>query len=136
MFYGATPEIFDRARKLRTRMTRAEKLLWEELKGNKLDGFRFKPQHPIHRFIADFYCHKLKLVIEVDGKIHESIEQAELDEGRTYELEQFGLTVIRVSNEDVFYRRDKVLDALRTFISNSQDRDTPALKGDKPKFSL
>ena len=64
MFYGAKPEIFRRARMLRVKMTIEEKLLWNKLKDNQL-SFRFKPQHPIDIYIADFYCHALKLVIEI-----------------------------------------------------------------------
>ncbi len=82
MFYGAGPEIFAKAKILRQKMTTAEKLLWQRLKENQL-GYRFKPQHPIDIFIADFYCHALKLVIEVDGQIHD--HQKDYDEGRTTE---------------------------------------------------
>jgi very-short-patch-repair endonuclease len=70
MFYGATPEIFRKAKNLRNNLTFHEKKLWEELRGNKLHGLRFKSQHPIDQFIVDFYCHKLKLVIEIDGNSH------------------------------------------------------------------
>jgi very-short-patch-repair endonuclease len=70
MYYGATPETFEKAKVLRDTLTKAEKLLWNNLKGKKLMGFRFRRQHPIDIFIADFYCHELKLVIEVDGEIH------------------------------------------------------------------
>ena len=64
-------------------------------------GHRFKAQHPIDIFIADFYCHKLKLIIEVDGGIHKTIEQKEYDLGRTQELERFGLKVIRFTNHQI-----------------------------------
>ena len=70
MFYGATPLIFERANQLRKHQTESEKLLWEILKNKRMLGLRFKRQHPIDKYIADFYCHSLKLVIEVDGKIH------------------------------------------------------------------
>ncbi|GAB4246991.1 MAG: hypothetical protein Tsb0034_26070 [Ekhidna sp.] len=70
MFYGATPSIFEKAKMLRQNMTRQELILWKELSANKLLGLRFKAQHPIGNFIADFYCHKLKLVIEIDGDSH------------------------------------------------------------------
>lgn len=70
MFYGASSALFAKAKQLRENMTPSELLLWQELKENKL-GVRFKPQHPLKYFIADFYCHQLKLVIEVDGEIHQ-----------------------------------------------------------------
>lgn len=98
MFYGASPVIFQFASKLRKNMTFTEKLLWDELKNNKL-GVRFKAQHPIDTFIVDFYCHKYKLVVEIDGPIH-NFHKA-YDRGRTYELEQFGIKVLRFKNEEV-----------------------------------
>lgn len=64
-------------------------------------GLRFKPQHPVDIFIADFYCHPLKLVIEIDGGIHKSIDQREYDIGREAELEHWGIIVIRFTNEEV-----------------------------------
>ena len=73
------------------------------MKGNKIFKYRSKPQHPIDVFIADFYCHKLKLVIEIDGGIHkekhQKKHQAEYDIGRTVELEKFGIKVLRFENE-------------------------------------
>ena len=64
-------------------------------------GLRFKPQHPIDIFIADFYCHPLKLVIEIDGGIHKSNDQRKYDIGREAELEHWGIIVIRFTNEEV-----------------------------------
>jgi very-short-patch-repair endonuclease len=101
MFYGATPIIFERAREMRLNPTEAEIKLWDVLKNKQMLGLRFKFQHPINQFIADFYCHKLKLVIEIDGKIHDVVIQKERDEGRTYELEKLGVMVIRFKNEEV-----------------------------------
>lgn len=94
MFYGATPEMFSKAEMLRKNMTTSEKTLWEVLKYG-LDGFKFRRQHPIDIFIADFYCHKAKLFIEIDGDIHDIREIHEYDEGRTDELENYGIKVIR-----------------------------------------
>ena len=101
MFYGAKPIIFERARLLRNQMTNSELLVWEILKGNKILGYRFRRQHPMDMFIADFYCHPLKLVIEIDGGIHRLEEQHDYDIGREEELEQFGIKVIRFTNKEV-----------------------------------
>lgn len=106
MYYNALPSVFAKAKELRENMTQAEKMLWEKLRRNQL-GVRFKPQHPIDIFIADFYCHPAKLVIEVDGQIHTS--QQDYDDGRTADLERFGITVIRFRNEEVFDDIDKVI---------------------------
>ena len=113
MFYNSDPLIFERAKKLRESMTEAEKLLWDYLKGNKVLGYRFKAQHPIDRFIADFYCHKAKLVIELDGEIHESDEAREKDENRTAEFERFGIKVIRFNNSEVLYKIETVIDKIK-----------------------
>ena len=101
MFYNAKPIIFERARYLRDHMTSSEQRLWEYLRGKKLFGYRFRAQHPIDIFIADFYCHLLKLVIEVDGEIHKSEDQLEYDIGREADLEKWGIKVVRFTNEEV-----------------------------------
>ena len=99
LFYGASETIKSRAKLLRKETTVAEKILWNKLRNRQLEGLKFRRQHPIDIFIADFYCHENKLVVEVDGKIHDY--QKEYDEGRTAELERLGITVIRFSNEEV-----------------------------------
>jgi very-short-patch-repair endonuclease len=112
MFFGASPIIFERAKLLRTAMTDAEKKIWELVCKNKLMGLRFRAQHPINRFIADFYCHPLKLVIEIDGSIHDIPENHEDDIVREIELEKFGLKIIRFTNEEVLCDFDKVKQVL------------------------
>ena len=101
MFYNAKPHIFEKAKMLRKNMTKAEEILWNQLRRKKLLGLRFRPQHPIDIFIADFYCHPVKLVIEVDGGIHKSSEQKEYDLGREGELENWGIRVIRFTNGEI-----------------------------------
>jgi len=82
-------------------MTQAESLLWEALKGKQLDGLKFRRQHPVHLYIADFYCHKLRLIIEIDGAYHNFEKQQLLDKQRTLDLESQGLKVIRFTNWEV-----------------------------------
>jgi very-short-patch-repair endonuclease len=72
MYFGAKPSIFRAAYILRKTMTVPESLLWEKLKSKQINGLRFRRQHPIDIFIADFYCDKAKLVVEIDGEIHKS----------------------------------------------------------------
>ena len=86
---------------MRKEMTQAEAAVWGLLSSKKMLGYRFKAQHPIAIFIADFYCHELKLVIEIDGGIHRSKEQKDYDIGREAELERFDIRVIRFTNEEV-----------------------------------
>lgn len=114
MYFGANQAIMEMAKALRKEMTPAERLLWDRLNNKQLLNVRFRRQHPIYRFIADFYCHAARLVVEVDGGIHNS--QKEYDEGRTAEMERFGIKVIRFRNddvekniEDVIYRIEQIV---------------------------
>ncbi len=112
MFYGAPPHLFEKAKQLRQNMTESEQLLWNELRNNKL-GLRFKAQHPIKNFIADFYCHKAKLALEVDGSIHQLEENKEYDIGRTFELEQLNIRVVRFTNQEVKTDIKKVMESIK-----------------------
>ena len=116
LHHGAKGEVFNFARILRKDQTSAEDLLWKRLRGSKLDGYKFRRQHPIKNWIADFYCHEAKLVIEVDGRIHLDKQQSQSDEGRTYELEGLGLKVIRFKNEEVISDIKKVLSAIKNHL--------------------
>lgn len=98
------------ARELRKEMTRAEKILWEHLRGHRLDGFKFRRQAPMGHFIADFYCPKCKLIVEIDGDIHDV--QIEQDKLRTEEMESFGYRVIRFKNEQVEKEIESVLNSI------------------------
>ncbi|MFV0599407.1 MAG: endonuclease domain-containing protein [Bacteroidales bacterium] len=113
MFYGAMPGIFEKAKELRENMTDAEKKLWSRLKNNQL-GERFKSQHPIYIFIVNFYCHKYKLVVEIDGGYHKT--QVDYDEGRTSELERIGIRVIRFTNEEVMNDIDRVVEEIKQHV--------------------
>ena len=101
MFYGAQPILFEFAKQMRNNPTEAEDLLWHQLSKGGLNGIRFRRQHPVLYFIADFYCHKAKLIIEVDGGYHILEEQFEYDKNRDSELNELGLKVIRFTNEQV-----------------------------------
>ncbi len=105
---GAQPEIFRFAALLRANMTEEENVLWEFLK-QKPKGFKFRRQHPFHVYVLDFYCHKAKLSIEVDGKFHDHPDQKRLDDRRTDDLQKRGITEIRFSNEEIRANLDKVL---------------------------
>ena len=102
MFYGALPIHFELAKKLRDNQTDAEISLWNQLGRIQIPKVRTKRQHPILFFVADFYCHKAKLVIEIDGGYHNTPEQYCYDVTREHELEELGLKVIRFTNEQVF----------------------------------
>jgi len=93
-------------------MTDAESALWEQLRGKKL-GFKFRRQHPLGIFVADFYCHELHLVIEVDGDIHLKKEQSDWDDQRTANLNMMQIEVIRFTNEEVLCQIHIVLTSIR-----------------------
>ena len=116
-FYGATPEIFNKARILRKNMTVPELELWNRLKGKKINGIRFRPQHPINIFIADFYCHKVKLVIEIDGEEHDKIINRNYDIERSNLMSSFGITTIRFKNDEVLNEIEKVLSIIEKYLS-------------------
>ncbi|MBG0859262.1 MAG: endonuclease domain-containing protein [Bacteroidales bacterium] len=113
MFYGAKQNIFEKAGLLRRNMTLSELILWKKLKNRDIFKVKFRRQHPIDIFIVDFYCHELKLVIEVDGEIHSDYETKEHDQGRTAELERFGITILRFSNDQVIYNIGIVINKIQ-----------------------
>ncbi len=116
MFYGAPPIIHEQAKKLRKYETQAEKVLWAHLSNKKL-GVKFRRQHPLNQFIVDFYCHELKLVIEVDGKIHLRKEKMEYDKTRTEHLNYYSLHVIRFKNEKVLNEIQVVINDIKSKVA-------------------
>ncbi|MEI7983889.1 MAG: endonuclease domain-containing protein [Bacteroidota bacterium] len=100
-YFGADQETVRRAWELRNSMTFAENILWQKLRFKKLQGAIFRRQHPIKYFIVDFYYHRARLVIEVDGEIHDDPQAISHDQNRTAELNNLGLRVIRFTNEQV-----------------------------------
>ena len=115
MFYKADPLIFENARKLRNKLTPAEQTFWLRLKG-QFPNYKFRRQPPISIYIADFYSHKLRLVIEIDGSIHDSTEAKLDDEKRQKDLEKLNLTVIRFTNEQVKNQVESVLEIVSSTI--------------------
>jgi very-short-patch-repair endonuclease len=103
----------DFARQLRRNQTPAEARLWSTLRGGKLDGHKFRRQHSISRYYADFACEKLRLIIELDGGVHDEDERDLKDQYRQQDLEHLGWSVLRFRNDDVFARLDEVLSAIR-----------------------
>jgi very-short-patch-repair endonuclease len=93
------PKLIDRAKALRKNMTPAENKLWDGYL--KTFKYRVLRQRPIDHFIVDFYCHTLKLVIEIDGAIHFTAEATAHDLERTQQLEGYGIRVIRFTNQEV-----------------------------------
>ena len=95
-----------RARDLRQTSTPPEQLLWIALRNGQIGGLKFRRQHPIGAYVVDFYCHAAALVVEVDGMSHD--DKMQQDARKTKHLEQQGLQVLRVTNEDVMRDLDAV----------------------------
>ena len=112
---GTTPEIEQAARRLRKNLTPAEAVLWQALRNKQLAGLRFRCQHPVGNFILDFYCPACKLVVEVDGKIHD--RQIDYDDARSSKLAEYGYRVLRFSNERVIDDLPEVLAEIRRVVS-------------------
>ena len=102
-----SPLIQQRARALRQRATEAERILWEHLRNRRLHGLKFRRQHPIGPYIVDFYCAAHRLVVEIDGPIHEG--QREQDALRSEYLTMYGYRVLRFTNEEVLRDTESVL---------------------------
>lgn len=112
MYKGAPAGNFQRANLLRQNMTVAETLLWERIKDNQL-GEKIRRQHPIQLYIADFYCHKFRVVIEVDGDYHNSKEQILKDIERSSDLRSLGLEIIRFTNKEILNDLESVIKAIK-----------------------
>jgi len=111
MFYGAGKLIFERAKKLRNNVTNEEMILWGMLK-DKFPTVKFRRQHPISNYIADFYCHSQKLIIEIDGSIHDIEEVKMNDAQRQKDLENLGLRIIRFTNKEIRNNMNTVLQSI------------------------
>jgi len=95
------------AKSFRKEMTLAEKCFWNACRKHQIANLHFRRQQIIDGFIADFYCHELKLVVEIDGGIHE--EQKDYDNLRDQIINRHGIRVLRFSNEDVINNMDNVI---------------------------
>jgi very-short-patch-repair endonuclease len=108
------PRLKQLSRELRNRSTLAEVLLWSQLKHGKMLGYSFLRQRPIHKYIVDFYCPKLKLVIEIDGDSHRN--KFDNDQAREQNLKELGLQVLRFHDRDVKHEIRNVLKCIQNWI--------------------
>ena len=112
----ANNKLYEYGRDLRKDSTEAEKVMWKCLRGRKLQGYKFRRQHPLERYIADFYCHEKRLVIELDGSVHDERMNENYDEVRTQQLNESGIRVIRFRNELVLNNIDMVLTEIKKYL--------------------
>ena len=107
-------ELAERRRDLRKKSTETEKILWQELRNNKL-GARFRRQYSIGGYILDFYCPAYRLIVEIDGPIH--LSRKEYDKQRDRYFEELNYQVLRFKNEEIEKNLTHVLDCIRTTLS-------------------
>jgi very-short-patch-repair endonuclease len=117
LHHKAVKRIFDFARQNRQKQTQAEALLWRHLRNRQVIGQKVRRQHPIGNFIADFYIHQFKLVIELDGDYHFRQDQREHDQGRSFELEELGIKILRFTNNEVIQDLNAVLETIKKHLT-------------------
>jgi very-short-patch-repair endonuclease len=110
-------ELMSRAREQRNNMTPAEVILWTKLRSRKIDGYKFRRQQPVFDYIVDFYCHKLKLIVEVDGEIHSLPENIKYDIRRDRILKINGYHIIRLSNFEIESNITTAINKIKSFIN-------------------
>ena len=119
------PAILARARELRRPLTPQEAKLWGRLRRKQLYGIKFRRQHPIDRFILDFFCYQHRLVIEIDGGHHAEPGQQEYDQARTEWLEGRGLRVVRFTNRDIDTNIEGVLGDIARRCGSDEESSPP-----------
>ncbi len=120
------PKLKELARQLRNSSTKAEIKLWNYLKGKQLKGYDFHRQKPIDKFIADFFCSRLMLAIEIDGYTHSFEEAFKRDMDKVKRLNELGITVLRFLDEDVMKNIEGVISHIEEFIREHENKHTPS----------
>ena len=121
LYYSASEKTVAKATKLRRELTQSEKILWNIIRSRKIKGFKFRRQHAIQYYIADFYCHEAKLIIELDGDVHDVEEVKEYDKRRQKIIEKLGLKVIRFSNELVLSNPDIIIQEIEKHLLENKN---------------
>ena len=106
---SARPGAVGRVRELRDQDTWTERVMWERLRGRRFLGLKFRRQFPIDGFISDFCCYELRLVVELDGGVHEEPSQAARDQSRDAHIRSLGYTILRFPNKEVLHDMAAVL---------------------------
>jgi very-short-patch-repair endonuclease len=115
------------AQRMRQHPTSAEAVLWEHLRNRQLEGTKFRRQHPIGHFVVDFFCWSAKLVIEIDGEIHN--QQRDADDARQAYIEAQGFRVIRFKNQAIFDSLESVLQNIAAYVSSARNAPSPNGEG-------
>ena len=110
-------------RKLRQTQTYVEKIVWLQLRNRNLKGYKFKRQYSIDYYVIDFYCPELKLAVELDGDVHDQPDRIEYDKRRQRYLESFGITFIRIKNEDFLDNAYREIKRIANIIGKIKNKD-------------
>ena len=121
---NSRPSTYENARDLRKVQTKAEAKLWQALRNEKVDNLKFRRQHAFDDYILDFYCHKLKLAIEVDGAVHNDPEVKAYDIVRTKNLNDNGITVLRFDNDEVEKNIRSVIQKIKDWVNKNNLENT------------
>ena len=115
-------QLIDTARELRQNSTSAEEIFWQAVRDRKFLSLKFRRQQQIKFYVVDFYCHEQRLIVELDGSVHDTDENKFLDRERELNLSKWGYKIIRFKNADIFNRLSECLDEIAAFI-----KPTPSL---------
>jgi very-short-patch-repair endonuclease len=122
------PKLLSLKRRLRSKQTPAEQLIWAKLRGNQIHGLKFRRQHGIDSFIVDFFCPERALVIEVDGDVHATKNKIKKDRQRENTLHSLGIKVIRYNNDDILHNLMGVLEDIALHVSKISTSPNPSLQ--------
>ena len=117
MYFGANYKLFEFAKRMRYAPTEAEKVMWRILTSQEFISHKFRRQHPLAKYIADFFSHPLLLVIELDGGYHLKRAQMEVDVIRDEDMQELGMCVVRFTNEEILKRPEEAQNKLKTIIA-------------------
>jgi very-short-patch-repair endonuclease len=112
-YYNAPQSTIEKAKILRLNLTLAEKIIWNVIRDRKIEGCKFRRQHPIGPYISDFYAHEIKLVIEADGGIHNTKDHKEYDGIRDEFFSDREITILRLPNYDIENKLAVVVEKIR-----------------------
>lgn len=113
------PILKERRKALRNNATKAEKLLWKILQSSAVEGRKFRRQHSIGYYIVDFYCPEERLILEIDGDVHDVDFVKEHDIEREEHLKEMDFKVLRIRNEEIFENSDKVVEKIKQRFSTT-----------------
>jgi predicted house-cleaning NTP pyrophosphatase (Maf/HAM1 superfamily)/very-short-patch-repair endonuclease len=119
-------DLLNFAREIRKSQTDAESLIWWLMRDRRLGGYKFRRQHPVERYVLDFYCHDKRLAIELDGGQHTTEQRRTTDDARNRFLTAHGIRVVRFWNHDVLQDTETVLEAIWNALHSAQGTLTPS----------